>query len=120
MRLARHYLLVTWKHVSMLVLWLAVGCTSEDDLVSEEMTPERFPCGDNGGSCEVGAEVCMVSSEDGCSTCVALEQSCDASDDCSCLGDIASWPMSCADAPTCEPSEDGLVVRCAPDGWGCA
>lgn len=90
-----------------------MGC---DDTGSDEGT---FPCGQHGGRCETGAELCVVA--DDCSSCVPLEAPCAAADGCDCIDgvDHTAWDTPCADAPACEPSGDGLLVRCAPDGWGC-
>lgn len=83
--------------------------------------PLTFPCGENGGTCKVGTELCVVETEDMCSACVPLQAPCRAADGCDCIDseDFTAWDTPCADAPVCEQSGDGLLVRCTADGWGC-
>lgn len=99
---------------AMLLAGLCGGC--------EEGIPEgQFPCGRHGGSCEIGTELCVVENPDGCSTCVPLEPTCSADDGCGCIEAVDSsfWDGVCADAPQCEASGEGLLVRCTPDSWNC-
>ena len=84
------------------------GCESADAL------PDGyFPCGDNGGSCELGVEVCAVVG--GCSTCIAAPAACEADAICGCLDDaVDADPVlaSCHELGMCTVDEGGVSVSC--------
>jgi hypothetical protein len=96
---------------------LAVLCVGCGDGIPEG----HFPCGNHGGSCEIGKELCVVENQHMCSTCIPIEPSCSASEECGCIEGIDSsfWDGVCADAPQCEASGEGLLVRCTADDWSC-
>jgi hypothetical protein len=99
---------------AMLLVALCGGC--------EEGIPEgHFPCGNHGGSCEIGTELCVVTTDHGCSTCIPAASSCNASEECGCIESVepSYWDGVCADAPQCEASGEGFLVRCAADNWAC-
>lgn len=104
------------RRLSMMVLLLAGLCHA---CGPEAPDGVLFPCGN--GRCQIGVNLCVLSSDGQCGRCYPLEATCDASDGCECIESFSPdyWEGVCADAPQCEPSGEGLLVRCAPDGWAC-
>ena len=104
------------KHRWVLALSLSFGCSVDDGTLD----PDRFPCGDRGGSCDRATEMCVIEGE-GCSKCEPLPTACDADASCDCLPPGNDPAIAqCVDAGSCELVDDGLELTCAQaDGWGC-
>ena len=123
----------TWITRGALVLSLLPACAADDaDAMDDDSADsdsanddagERFPCGNNGGSCDLDTEVCVLGGDDMCSTCAPRPAACDADATCGCLPpgtDPAYGAAQCNDAGTCEVVDDGLVLTCTDVEWGCA
>lgn len=103
------------RRLPLLLALLLPACPDDD------ADPTQFPCGNNGGRCDLETEICIVG--DGCSTCAPRPATCDAMSACECLppaSDPAYGDRTCADKGTCAEVEGGLVLTCEqPVGWGC-
>jgi hypothetical protein len=116
----------TWSVRLAVPLWL-LGCAADDGEQNEgpadtEAETDRFPCGNNGGSCELATEVCVIGGEDMCSTCAPRPAACDADATCGCLPpgtDPAFGAAQCIDAGSCAEVDGGLVLTCDEVDWGC-
>lgn len=98
--------------LALLVAIAPQGCAADD-------TDDRFPCGN--GSCERGAEICVIGGPDMCSTCVPAPAACDPAS-CDCLPpatDPAFGDARCLDTGTCEEVEGGAAVTCDEIDWAC-
>jgi hypothetical protein len=106
---------MTYARFLLLLAFIFPAC-------GDELDESRFPCGDNGGSCDRDSEVCIQASDDGCTTCVARPPDCDPEATCGCLPpgtDPVYANFKCQDAGTCDEQDGGLVLTCLPDAWGC-
>ena len=111
-----------------IALALVLGCPADDaqddglvETEGDDAGP-RFSCGNDGGSCDLDTEVCVLGGPDQCSTCVARPAACDADASCGCLppgSDPAFGDAQCVDAGSCEVVDGGLVLTCAEVEWGC-
>ena len=75
----------------------------------------RFACGINGGSCEIGTQLCLVTDE--CSTCVPVPSSCSPAD-CGCIesaADVAPTLEACLETSRCEAFDDGTEITCSAE-----
>jgi hypothetical protein len=104
----------------VLALLLLPACADAEEI---DDAGERFPCGNNGGSCDLDTEVCVLGGDDMCSTCAPRPAACDGDATCGCLPpgtDPVYGDAQCNDAGTCEVVDDGLVLTCTDVEWGCA
>lgn len=103
------------RNLSLVALLGLLLSTCADD-------PDRFACGDHGGTCDRASELCILGGDDKCSTCVPLPDACDPDATCGCIppGDEPMWGAStCNDEGTCAAVDGGLVLTCADVSWGC-
>ena len=76
----------------------------------DELPEDHFPCGVNGGSCEIGSEVCVV--VDGCSACEPAPTGCEGCDCIETASDVEPVVESCYANGSCSVDGGGVSLTC--------